>query len=63
MEEDEWRVIVTADDLRCAREAWEAAEDSGAPIERRERLERDLRALWTLAAHQMKDDLDKRQGE
>lgn len=42
MEDDEWRVIVTVDDIRLAREAWEAAEDAGAPAERRERLKRDL---------------------
>ncbi len=48
-----WRVRVTADDVRQARDAWLAARDGGAPADRVLDLREDLERLWRAEAYQI----------
>ncbi len=54
--QDTWRVWVTDADIRQATNAWLAAVDGGAPIDRVEDLREELQRLWRAGAHQMTVD-------
>lgn len=52
---DMWRVWVTDEDIRQAADAWLAAVDDGAPVDRVDDLREELARLWRAGAHQMTD--------